>query len=65
MRKFIVINLYMRYLKVKSKIFLMYLRGLRGHFENHNATINKRRMRITLSILSSLYMYGWISHNWL
>lgn len=55
----------MRYLKVKSKIFLMYLRGLRGHFENHNATINKRRMRITLSILSSLYMYGWISHNWL
>lgn len=43
----------------------MYLRGLRGHFENHNATINKRRMRITLSILSSLYMYGWISHNWL
>ncbi|CAD8197898.1 unnamed protein product [Paramecium pentaurelia] len=55
----------MRYLQVKSKIFQLYLRGLRGFFESQDVTVNKRKMRIILSLIFSLYSYGWIQHNWM
>lgn len=53
----------MRYLKVKSKIFMMYLRGIRGFFENKEPNVNKRKTKFILTILGSFYCYGWISHN--
>ncbi|KAM3141406.1 hypothetical protein pb186bvf_006524 [Paramecium bursaria] len=52
-----------RYLNVRSKIFLLYLRSLRSYFESGH--VHKTTFKYFALFGWSLYAYKWIQQNWM